>query len=146
MVTLTSHDVAVRQLNHAISLFLNMEEIVSAITLAGAAEEILGKLAQEAGHTPSLKRKTSLRRNAFVDVFGRDCGDKPFADHMNKTRNSFKHSPKEAIVKCDLQQEAIRMLDRAIENYKLLHPRRSPLIVAYEKRRIELWRQKHDQQ
>ena len=42
--TLSNLDVAERQLERAIALFLDEEDYVSALTLAGAAEEILGKL------------------------------------------------------------------------------------------------------
>jgi hypothetical protein len=41
--TYTSVDLAVDQLNTAIGLFLNRQSYVSALTLAGAAEELIGK-------------------------------------------------------------------------------------------------------
>ncbi|MBK8384257.1 MAG: hypothetical protein IPL11_00655 [Candidatus Accumulibacter sp.] len=47
-MTLTKAEVAVRQLDQAIRLFLE-GDLLSSLTLAGAAEEILGKLCERAG-------------------------------------------------------------------------------------------------
>ena len=46
---LTKADIALSQLNMALSFYLGGRELVSAITLAGAAEEILGKLCERSG-------------------------------------------------------------------------------------------------
>lgn len=140
---LTKIDVAVEQLNHAISMFLKREHFVSAITLAGAAEEILGKLAAQAGFIPSLKRRTEGARALYKHLWGADPGVKPFADLKNKTRNELKHLVAGAPMEVDLEEEAMRMLDRAVENYRLLHVRRSPQVVAYERARLTIWRERN---
>jgi hypothetical protein len=51
----SKRDLARVQLERAITLHVDEHDHVSAITLAGAAEEILGKLLTNAGGTPSVK-------------------------------------------------------------------------------------------
>jgi hypothetical protein len=53
--TLSSEEVALRQLEQAISLFLDERDFVSALTLAGAAEEILGNLLKRADMPHALE-------------------------------------------------------------------------------------------
>lgn len=143
MTRLTKLDLAVGQLNHAISMFLKQEHLVSVITLAGAAEEILGKLAAHAGLTPALKRRTEGARALYKHLWSTDPGVKPFADLKNKTRNELKHLVAGTPVEVDLELEAMRMLDRAVENYRLLHVRRSPQVAAYEQERLRRWRRQN---
>lgn len=140
---LTKLDVAVSQLRLAISLFLEERELLSAITLAGAAEEILGKLAAQVGLTPALTRRTEGARALFKHILKSDCGVKPFVELKNKTRNELKHLVSGAPVEVDLRQEAMHILDRAVENYRLLHVRRDPQVAAYERKRLEVWRATH---
>ena len=51
---LTRVEVARVQLDRALLLFLSKADYISAITLAGAAEEILGKLAEQSGQPHAL--------------------------------------------------------------------------------------------
>lgn len=143
MRMLTKLDIAVEQLNHAISMFLKREHLVSAITLAGAAEEILGKLAAQAGVVPSLKRRTEGARALHKRLWGTDPSIKPFVNLKNKTRNELKHLGAGAPMEVDLEEEAMRMLDRAVENYRLLHVRRSREVAAYERARLIIWRERN---
>lgn len=53
--TLSNIEVAHRQLERAIALFMDEQDFVSALTLAGAAEEILGKLLAEQGKSHWLE-------------------------------------------------------------------------------------------
>jgi len=64
-VTLTYQGIAIRQLDHALDLYLKRGDLVCALTLAGAAEEILGCLAAAAGKEPSLKRLALRKRALF---------------------------------------------------------------------------------
>lgn len=136
MTRLTKLNLAVQQLDHAISLFLNREHLISAITLAGAAEEILGKLTTKANLTPAIERRTRAACALNRHLWGRDARAKTLVDLKNKTRNELKHFVEGAPVEIDLEAEAIRMIDRAVENYRLLHPRRSPRVAAYEQERL----------
>lgn len=136
MTQLTKLNLAVQQLDHAISLFLKREHLISAITLAGAAEEILGKLATQAKLTPALERRTRAACALHRHLWGTDARAKTFADLKNKTRNELKHFIEGTQVEIDLEEEAMLMIDRAVENYRLLHPRRSPRVAAYEQERL----------
>ena len=49
-------ELAQSQLDVALRLYLQTEEYPSVNTLAGAAEEILGKIAAELGYEPALKK------------------------------------------------------------------------------------------
>jgi hypothetical protein len=121
-------------------------EHISVITLAGAAEEILGKISTAAGLTPALNRRAEGARQLHVALWGDDPGDKVFKDLKNKTRNEFKHLSSGAPLTVGLEQECIRMLDRAVENYRLLHKRAATFVVQYERRREVLRRRRRDPQ
>jgi hypothetical protein len=56
----------------------------------------------------------------------------------NKTRNELKHLSSGARLTISLEEECIRMLDRAVENYRLLHKRAAIFVVQYERRRAVL--------
>ena len=48
-------DLAVEQLGIALRLFLDEHSYASSLTLAGAAEEVLGRAVEHKGGTPTLK-------------------------------------------------------------------------------------------
>jgi len=132
---LTKLEVAISQLRLSIALFMEEREHISVITLAGAAEEILGNIAAAASLTPALKRRAEGARQLHVALWRDDPGDKVFKELKNKTRNELKHLSSGAPLTVGLEQDCIRMLDRAVENYRLLHKRAAPFVVQYERRR-----------
>jgi hypothetical protein len=134
-VVITKLQVATSQLRLAIALFMEGREHISVITLAGAAEEIFGKLAASASSTPALSRRVEGARQLHIALWGNDLGDKVFINLKNKTRNELKHFSSGAPLAIGLEQECIRMLDRAVENYRLLHKRAATFVVQYERRR-----------
>ncbi len=138
---LTKLEVAISQLRLSIALFMEEREHISGITLAGAAEEILGKIAASARLTPALNRRAEGARQLHVALWGTDPGDKVFKNLKNKTRNELKHLSFGVPLAIGLERECIRMLDRAVENYRLLHKRAATFVVQYERRR-ELLRRK----
>jgi hypothetical protein len=138
---LTKVEIAVAQLQLAVSLFLTHREYIAVVTLAGVAEEILGKLVAKAGLIPSLTRHTANARGMYIRMWKSDPGTKPFADLRNKTKNELKHLVLGKPIIVDIKAEAMRMLDGAVENYRLLHPRVASFVRQYERRRAELRRQ-----
>ena len=138
---LTKLEVAISQLRLSIALFMEGREYISVITLAGAAEEIMGRLVAATGSKPALGRHADGARQLHIALWGNDPGDKVFKDLKNKTRNELKHLSSGASLTIGLEQECIRMLDRAVENYRHLHKRAATFIVQYERRR-EVLRQK----
>ncbi len=117
-----AHDVqcmALRQLETALRLYFEREDYYSVITLAGASEEIFGKLLSGGGNESSLG---SLKRDVSTvhkELLGQELQKKEIADRANEARNALKHwsSDKPEIVEFDAQDEAKDMLNRAIDNY-----------------------------
>jgi hypothetical protein len=104
---------AVHQLDWAIRLLIDHDAPIPAITLAGAAEEILGKSLTDplsSAHKILMRNLASayqLKEKAVLD------------EHLNKARNWFKHwnAPIEPENETfDLLNEAIQIIARAISN------------------------------
>ena len=107
----TKIDAAVDQLDWAVKLFLDYQAYVPAITLAGAAEEIIGEaVSSEAAFRilkESLSKKTGIEEKTISQ------------EHLNKTKNWLKHWKKmkdEESLEIELETEAIQYLVRAITN------------------------------
>jgi len=105
---------AEHQLERAVRLLLDEEDTISAITLAGAAEEILGKLVELRGGAHSLQK--------FIEECvegGKQRGEEwkgsDFADMANYFRNELKHysDGQDVTVTPNL---AYDLIDRAVEN------------------------------
>lgn len=122
--TLTKSEVARLQLAEAISLFTE-EKFLPAITLAGAAEEILGKLLHRKEELSAIKESAkvieSLRRETGLPLMGGDS-EREMIDDWNATRNSLKHlvGPEDEPITVNLCDEAYWMIKRALENAKRL--------------------------
>lgn len=113
-------EIALSQLNDAISLF-TQERFLSALTLAGAAEEILGKLLIRKGEFPAIKESTAqierLRADTGLRVMG-EASERDMIDAWNQARNSAKHlvGPEYESVTLNLCDEAYWMIRRALAN------------------------------
>ena len=113
---------AQEQLDVAIELFLSGRSFVSALTLAGACEEILGKALAIQGQVTTLQHEHTVI--APLEEF---WGCQPFAwkdfiNEKNRVRNAAKHmeGQDQRTVVADLQDEAVRMLVRACDNHSRL--------------------------
>ncbi|WP_425129829.1 hypothetical protein [Burkholderia vietnamiensis] len=114
MVTISKLDAAVHQLNLAITLFLGGDYLAS-LTLAGAAEDILGGLCKAAGK-PTAAEFIANYHEKDVDPAvpaGKRLG--VVFTVMNRARNAAKHAdrPDENTVDLD-QMHPLQMLMRAI--------------------------------
>lgn len=123
-------NVACEQLDVAIDLFFSGRSYVSALTLAGAAEEIAGKTLELAGGRHVMKRRYEERRLllsrrglAAVKKFS------DFAEPENYARNAAKHAgePRKAsnvledqYFRANPREAATKMILRAMHNMKLL--------------------------
>jgi len=108
--------IAIQQLEDAIELFLDKQSYESTTTLAGAAEEILGKelVAQE--KTNVLEWQWTMQETIhrlFDD--GLD-NKKDFNDESNRVKNALKHYTEDNLSPEDLMEGAIKMIIRANEN------------------------------
>jgi len=104
-------DAAVDQLDWAIRLFLDHQAYVPAITLAGAAEEIVGEAVSSEAAFRILKKSLSEKTGIEEKVVSQE--------HLNKTKNWLKHWKEmkdEEFVEIELETEVIQYLVRAITN------------------------------
>jgi hypothetical protein len=115
-------DLAVEQLDVALELFLSKRSFVSALTLAGAAEEILGKNISHRGKETSLEHEYSLIAPVQELLRRQEYKRADFFREKNRVRNAAKHMDKamEPDVVADLEDEALWMIVRAYENYRRL--------------------------
>lgn len=142
---LTKIDIAEQQLLHAIELFCSDERIVSAITLAGAAEEILGKLVSGARQTNSIESEVTDKCELFESFFGRVENPKTFYAQENHARNELKHIGNGNDVELDLEQEAVNLIERAINNFKMLRPEGNSAFHAFDDKAAAWWRKRTNQ-
>jgi len=110
-------------LENAISLFLVGKSYVSALTLAGAAEEILGMAVKINGVENSLQELYRIYNDpglAWINP------PKTWAEFTTKGKNKAINAVKHVSGECDLtfeadiEDESLWMLVRAIDNYNRL--------------------------
>jgi hypothetical protein len=126
----TKQELAEHQLDRAIRLLLDEQDAISAVTLAGAAEEILGKLVEQRGGTHSLK--------GFIEECvalgrlrqGEEWNPKDFADIANYFRNELKHYIQGSDIAVT-PEAACELIDRAAENLWLLDGRETEQVRRY---------------
>ena len=93
-MTLTKLEVAVLQLDQAIRLFLE-GDLVSSLTLAGASEEILGRLSERAGQPVAAEQIAAFHMDDTDPALADDKRRKVLFTVMNRARNEAKHAGKE---------------------------------------------------
>jgi hypothetical protein len=125
--------VARTQLDRAIALFAEPGEYLSAITLAGAAEEILGKLVTESGRDNSLTSLTQAAAAVHEHLFQEVVEPSVFLHAANRARNALKHLDTSAgrNIVIDPQQEASDIINRAIDNYWILTSSLTPPMADF---------------
>jgi hypothetical protein len=108
---LSKIDAAVDQLDWAIRLFLDHQAYVPAITLAGAAEEILGKAVGGDAAFLQLKKKFA----ADLSMPEKEVSQ----DHLNRAKNFLKHwdgKTDQEKIYLELDEEALQYIARALTN------------------------------
>jgi hypothetical protein len=110
-------EIAKRQIDAAIELFLAGKDYLSVVTLAGAGEEILGKL---------LVRHSKKNMVDYLkELDKRLSGGREFRivnQEINGFRNSLKHANDETEDEINVvegREHAIAMLSRSLTNYAL---------------------------
>lgn len=117
---LSKIDAAVDQLDWSIRLFLDHHAFVPAITLAGAAEEIIGEILRDQSVFSLVKKKLAADLDLPEKVISQA--------HMNRARNWLKHWKEmedEETISVDLEGEAIQYIVRALVNL-ILHDHSLP--------------------
>lgn len=128
-------DLALKQLETALRIFFEGDDFASVITLAGAADEIFGKLLAASGRENSLEVLKKAVAEIHQKMYGEPIRLSEIADRANRAKNSLKHWDKEQpqIVKMDIAQEAKDMLFRAIDNYWALKEYLTPAMEQFQR-------------
>lgn len=115
--TLSAEDIAEHQLLAAIRLWQE-EDYLSSLTLAGAAEEILGKRLRKLGRELSFNQLRDLIVALARSEGETDPGlEKTIGEMLNNTRNELKHYGGDESLTFDLRSDCLEMLERAIARW-----------------------------
>jgi hypothetical protein len=114
----TKSEIALVQLRKAIQLF-NKKEYICSITLAGAAEEILGMLARKRYGYNSLDGDKNFFDGLAEMLHKNKLSNDDINKVINRIKNELKHhnSDLDHIVEGDFEFEAQNFIDKAIRNY-----------------------------
>ncbi|MCX7239411.1 MAG: hypothetical protein NTU86_03120 [Burkholderiales bacterium] len=113
-VTVTKIDAAVEQMDWAIKLLLDNQAYIPAITLAGAAEAIIGENLGESSVFSQLKAKFCAEYNLSEKYISQE--------YLNRTRNWLKHGKgmqDAEQTKIELEEEAVQYIVRSLTNLVL---------------------------
>ena len=125
--TYPKQSIALAQLETALRLFSVGEDLISVITLAGAAEEILGKLVKSRGRDNSLDSLKKTATSIYERLFSESIDAGVFADRANRARNALKHLTAGGDpVSLDVREEAVDILNRAVDDYWILETSLTP--------------------
>lgn len=127
-------ELAVEQLDMALSLFLDKQSYASALTLAGAAEEILGMAVGFNSEQASLQSKFQGVERVHATIHKVPLTWAAFAKAENFTRNAVKHikTIDEDNISIDLEMAAAWMIVRACENFDRLSTSRSAKMTEFD--------------
>ena len=131
---LSKLDIATIQLDRAIVLFLDATDFVSAITLAGAAEEILGKLAENIGKKNALNELIDASKAMEEQMYGESEGKRSeYVSLANYYRDRLKHINDGEDLHFSVDHEAASLISRALDNYYLLDEEPTKVMREFEK-------------
>ncbi len=127
--------IALTQLEAALRLFFEGRDYFSVITLAGAAEELFGKMLSRSGKGNSLEELTAGAVAVYKHLFGEEIGAKGFADRANRARNALKHldAGGHPTITLNVREESIDILNRAIDNYWHLEESLTPAMECFSR-------------
>jgi hypothetical protein len=111
-------DIALQQLVDSAKLY-EKGHYVSALTLAGAAEEILGKIAKKRVGANQLENEIEYLKSVY-QYFNRPCPPKKvLIEKINETKNELKHNDagENLWVNGDFENEYVLLFVKAVKNY-----------------------------
>ena len=111
-------DLAKGQLDTALNLLLDHEDYPSAITLAGAAEEMFGRALTNRGGKSALDHSYDSMSDLYRTLCDEKVDKRKFVAQENAARNALKHlqASEGTTIALDLKTAASWMLARAILN------------------------------
>ena len=119
---LEKHDIALKQLRRAIQLY-RQRDYVCATTLAGAAEEIFGKIAIKRKGINALEDELNFVSECADLIGGKPRPRKILISNRNRTRNQLKHadSGENEFVTANFHLASAELIDRALDNYQIAY-------------------------
>jgi hypothetical protein len=114
---LTNLDIARHQIDRAVLLFLDKDDYISSLTLAGAAEEILGAVLRKQGKAPAIENIVAKGAEIQKTLYGIESPKRLLFNSLNEYRNKLKHFNEQEPLHISPGYYSSRMLNRAIENY-----------------------------
>ncbi len=78
----------------------------------------------------------------FEFAFKESANPKDFRNIRNNARNELKHIRIDDFIELDLEEEAVKLLDRAASNYKKLKPGPTKKFNEFQKERVRRYRQR----
>lgn len=124
-------EIARRQLETAVRLFLNEKDRSSVITLAGTSSGILDRLVRNEGKEPFVDYACRVHR----ELIGHMPKRKSYSHHIDKKIGviAHKHLAKEdpEVVEFDLEKMASDALARAIADYVTLYGQKESFVKAF---------------
>jgi len=127
-------NLAKEQLETSLELFLRRRSFVSALTLAGAAEEILGRALSQSGEETTLQHEYPLIK-PVEELFRKEPFNwKEFVKKKNLARNASKHMNDASVstFTADLEDEALWMIVRACDNHRRLGLQETRLMKEFD--------------
>ena len=111
-------DIALEQLRSAAKHY-KKKEYISAIILAGAAEEILGQIARKRNNTNEFEKETEYLKSIYKYYNKPLPEDNVIKGRINKVKNEIKHndSGENLWVNSDFENEAVLLFVKAVKNF-----------------------------
>ena len=128
--------IAETQLEQALRLF-EEGDFLSAITLAGAAEEILGRLLEADGRPSAYSDMKRTTADIHKRMFDSEANEKKLSEILNGIRNGLKHLGSGEKMEFEAEEYAVDILDRAVSNYFFLTGKESARMENFNKRLIK---------
>ncbi|MDL4864859.1 hypothetical protein NPJ88_021230, partial [Halomonas elongata] len=112
-------EIAMEYLNLALREYVTGRNLIAVINLAGAAEEILGKIVSFKESENALQRVQMWMRSWFKLVGKEAPANKDLNRHVLKIKNGIKHidGKDDLYIEFDMAREAKEAIRRAIENF-----------------------------
>ena len=111
-------DIAINQIKGAARHYKHGDYVCS-ITLSGAAEEILGRIAKKRRGVNQIENELNYLRSINNYFSGQKPSNKELLKKVNKVKNEFKHndSGDNEWVEADFENEAAMLFVKAMKNY-----------------------------
>ena len=110
-------EVVRQQFERALQLYLDEKDYVCAITLAGAAEEPLGKMLKYKTDSNLLENLAEVMATLIKKFGGETPSRKEAIANVNRVRDWLKHYKDGTDLEFDAKWEAHEIIDRAISSY-----------------------------